>query len=73
MEGKLDLDSEVERLLGYRGRLEGVVVNTLTHDEKINILAQGVIDGWYNVEIVQRAMLRDRYGEVVDWIEQHYK
>lgn len=66
MGDKLDLNFEVERLLRWKGELKGVYVVLLPHDKKIDILARGVIDGWYGEEIIQRAILKDYYQEVRD-------
>lgn len=73
MERQVDLDEEARRLLKAIHKIDddsphpkSWEVSTMSRDEKINVLAIGVINGWYNNNPARREILGNLYREVQD-------
>ena len=69
---KLDLDYEVTRLL--KAMKEPKIYPWLmSREEKIGILARGVIKGWYGNHEVRSKILKDLYSEVQGEVNRQLK
>ena len=65
----VDLDSEVARLLMAKGEVK-IYVALMSHDYKIDVLANGVIEGWYGNLFTREIILKNLFREVQSKVDE---